>query len=349
MDQSGNQRSGCKVNRRLGALLLSPVSRWALFAWFCLLAPVFPLPAQSVSAESADSNGLSMANYILGAEDQLAIVVLDLEEIKGDKPVRIDFRGDINLPIVGRVHAAGLTMEQLETELEKRFKVVLQDPQVTLTLQEFRSQPVSVLGAVKNPGVHQVHGRKSLFEILSLAGGLNPDAGNSIKITRKKSAGALPVPNAQDDPSGAYRVAELNIRNVMEAKTPQDNITVYPNDVISVPKADLIYVIGAVRKSGGFILSEREKISVLQALSLAEGLDRVASAKTAKILRQAGGTDQRNEIPVDVKLILEGKGKDVPLIANDILFIPTSGTKNVALRTLEAAIQMGTGVVIYRR
>jgi polysaccharide export outer membrane protein len=170
-----------------------------------------------------------------------------------------------------------------------------------------------------------------------------------IKITRKKTAGPLPLPNVADDVSGQYRIAELNVRGVMEAKNPQDNITVLPDDVISVPKADLVYVIGAVRKSGGFILSEREKISVLQALSLAEGLERTASAKKAKILRQVAETDNRTEILIDVKLILEGKGKDVALTANDILFIPTNGAKNVAMRGVEAALQVGTGIAIYRR
>lgn len=327
--------------------------RHAQIRIYVLLAALFgvslALLAQAPPEGTGQENLASMANYVLGPEDQITVSVLDLDEVKSDKPVRVDFRGDINLPIVGRVHASGVTLEQLEAELAKRFKVVLQDPQVTVTLQDFRSQPVSILGAVKNPGVHQVHGRKTLYEILSLAGGLNADAGNSVKITRKKSAGILPLTNAQDDATGQYRVGDLNIRGVMEAKNPNDNITIYPYDVISVPKADLVYVIGAVRKSGGFVLSERETISVLQALSLAEGLDRIAAAKAAKILREQKGSDQRTEIPVDVKLILEGKGKDVALLANDILFIPASGSRNVALRSLEAAIQIGTGVAIYRR
>jgi polysaccharide export outer membrane protein len=302
----------------------------------------------AVALRLAAADPDDIASYVLGPEDQVSVTVLDLDEIKPD-PVRVDVRGNISLPLVGRLRATGLTVEQLEIEIAKRLKSVLQDPQVNVTVQSFRSQPVSVLGAVKTPGVHQVTGKKSLYEVLSLAGGLNPDAGNMIKITRKKTAGPLPLPNVADDVSGQYRIAELNVRGVMEAKNPQDNITVLPDDVISVPKADLVYVIGAVRKSGGFILSEREKISVLQALSLAEGLERTASAKKAKILRQVAETDNRTEILIDVKLILEGKGKDVALTANDILFIPTNGAKNVAMRGVEAALQVGTGIAIYRR
>jgi len=104
-----------------------------------------------------------------------------------------------------------------------------------------------------------------------------------------------------------------------------------------------------VHKVGGFVLSEREKISALQALSLAEGLDRAAAASNAKILRPVGNSDNRVEIPVDLKRILAGKGDDVPLLANDILFVPTSASKNAVYRGLEAAISIGTGIAIYRR
>jgi polysaccharide export outer membrane protein len=242
---------------------------------------------------------------------------------------------------------AGLTVEQAENQIESRLKAVLQNPAVTLSLNEFRPEPVSVLGAVKNPGVVQIVGRKTLYEVLSLAGGLNPDAGNTIKVTRAKKYGPLPLANAVDDSTGEYRVAQLNVRAVMEAQNPEENIPVLPHDVISVPKADLVYVVGCVKKSGGFVLSEREKISVLQALSLAEGLAPGAAGGSAKILRAVGTSDNRVEIPVDLKKLLAGKGGDVPLLANDILFVPTSVAKNAALRTMEAAISIGTGIAIY--
>jgi len=143
-------------------------------------------------------------------------------------------------------------------------------------------------------------------------------------------------------------VANVDVRSLMEARTPQDNIQVKPQDVISVPRAELVYVVGAVKRAGGFVLSEREHISVLQALSMAEGLDRVASASHAKILR---GSDDaaRQEIQVDVTRILAGKSRDIQLFANDILFVPTSAPKSAGLRSLEAAIQLATGVAIYRR
>jgi polysaccharide export outer membrane protein len=290
-------------------------------------------------------------SYILGPEDQLLISVLDLDEIGGkdNKPIRIDTRGNIVLPVAGRIQAAGLTVEQLEKAIALRLKSVLQDPQPSVSVFEFRSQPVSVLGSVKTPGVHQIRGKKTLFEVLSLAGGLNPDAGYQIFITRAKKAGPLPLANAADDSSGTFRVASVSVRSVMDARNPMENIEVLPEDVISVPKADLVYVVGAVKKSGGFVLAEKEKISVLQALSLAEGLDRGSAANKSKILRAVPNSDTRIEIPVDLKLIMAGKKEDLGLRADDILFIPISGPKNAAMRGLEAAIQVGTGMAIYRR
>ena len=287
------------------------------------------------------------STYLLGPGDLVEVNALDLEEL-AERKARVDLKGDINLPSAGRVHAAGLTVEQLEASITTRLKRVLQDPTVTVSIEEYRSQPVSVMGAVGTPGVLQLQGRKTLFEVLSLAGGLKSEAGNLIVITRKKESGKIPLPNAIEDSSG-FSVASLSVKSIMAGKNPQDNILIEPNDVISVPRAELVYVIGAVRKPGGYVLNERESISVLQALSLAEGLDRAASGRTAKILRSNDATPQRLEIAVNVKTILEGKETDVSLRANDILFIPTSAVKNVTIRAAEAALQIGTGLAIYRR
>jgi polysaccharide export outer membrane protein len=271
-----------------------------------------------------------------------------VDEELGDDPYPIDLQGYLTLPRIGRVYAGGLTVEQLQIELTKRFREYLQEPAVTIAVAEYRSQPVSVLGAVGTPGVHQIRGQKTLFEVISEAGGIKTDAGNTITITRQIVNGPLPLPDAVTDPSGRYSVADLNIRAVMSARSPADNIPVKPYDVITVPKADLIYVIGAVKRAGGFPLQERANMTVLQALSLAEGLDKTASSKKAKILRGDDPTHARTEVPVDVKSILEGKSDDMPLLSNDILFIPSSQAKAATYRALEALIQTGTGIAIYR-
>lgn len=295
----------------------------------------------------ADSSN-SDSSYILGPDDEVVIRVLDLPEIN-ERAVRIDMRGNINLPLAGRLRAAGLTVEELEAAIAERLQTYLQKPVVTVAIAEFRSQPVSVLGAVAEPGVHQVQGRKTLYEILSQVGGLKPDAGNVIKITRRKESGPLPLPNAKLDETGQFYIGEVRVKSIMEAENPEENIFVQPNDIISVPKAELVYVIGSVKRSGGFVLNEKESLSVLQVLSLAEGLERTAAPGKAKILRPAGDGSTRQEIPVDLKKLMAGKASDVYMKANDILFVPNSAARAASLRAAEAAIQITTGIIIWRR
>jgi polysaccharide export outer membrane protein len=151
------------------------------------------------------------------------------------------------------------------------------------------------------------------------------------------------------DESGKFEIGELNVRKVLEAKSPEDNIEVLANDVITVPKAELVYIVGAVHKAGGFPLTEKEQISVLQAVSLAEGLENVAGGKNARILRQSAPGAERQELHVNVTRILDGRDKDVALQANDILFIPVSVAKSASIRAMEAAIQAGTGIAVFGR
>ena len=287
------------------------------------------------------------STYLLGPDDQLEISGPELTDL-ANKPMRIDGDGDIQVPLAGRVHVAGLTVQQTEQELNKVLSTYIRHPQVVVNVAEIRSQPVSVLGAVNAPGVHQVQGHKTLLEMLALAGGIRPDAGYSVRITREVAWGCIPLPKAEVDASGRFSVAELNLKKIMEAKTPEENIQIFPHDVISVPKAEMVYVIGEVKRSGGFVLGEHQSISVLQALSLAEGLNGAADTRHARILRLKRDADQREELAVDVKDVLTGKKPDVALQGDDILFIPGSTGKKAALRALEAAIQTGTGLAIWR-
>lgn len=284
--------------------------------------------------------------YMLGPEDQVVIRALDTEEI-GNLPYRIDMRGNINVPLAGTIHAAGLTVAQLESVLRERLSAYLRTPVVTISISEFGSEPVSVLGAVTNPGVHQIRGRKTLFEVLSEAGGLKTEAGNTIKITRRVELGTIPLPGSTRDTSGNFWVAEVSARSILEAQNPSENIPICPNDIISVPRASLVYVIGAVKRTGGFVLTERDHITVLEALAMAEGVDRAASASRAKILRQNGSLG-RKEIAVNVNKILAGKSKDLSLQPDDILFVPSSALKSASMHGIESAIQLASGVAIYR-
>jgi polysaccharide export outer membrane protein len=304
-------------------------------------------PSAATDSQKPGCASQVKSTYLLGPEDELQISGPELDELS-TKTVRVDGEGDIQVPLVGRVHVAGLTVQQAEQELNKRLRTYIRHPQAALDVKDLRSQPASILGAVNAPGVHQVQGHKTLLEMISMAGGIRPDAGYSIRITRQLEWGCIPLPGATLDASGRFTVAQVNLQEIMEAKTPGENIQIFPHDVISVPKAELIYVTGCVKKSGGFILGERQTMSVLQAVSMAEGLGPAPDPRHAKILRLAPGADQRTELPVDLKRILQGKGGDVPMQGNDILFIPDSTGKKVALRVMEAAISTGTGLAIYR-
>jgi polysaccharide export outer membrane protein len=262
--------------------------------------------------------------------------------------MRIDLQGNLNIPLIGRVHAGGLTVDQLEALVVSRLLKYAKRPQVTISVTEFRSQPVSVVGAVNKPGIHQVQGRKTLIEMLSLAEGLRNDAGNTIKLTRQITWGAIPLPDVMVNEAAGFSVAEITVNSIMEARNPEQNIPIMPNDIISVPRAALVYVVGNVKRSGGFVLGEKKGVSTLQALALAEGLDRAAAPEHAKIFRVPPDGGERTEISVNLKKILSGKGKDIPMYANDVLFIPNSASRTIGYRALESAIQLGTGVLIWR-
>ena len=305
--------------------------------------------AAKVQQSKPKCDGERHSTYLLGPDDQLEISEPELTELAAaNKPTPIDGDGDIEVPLGGRVHVSGMTVQQVEQELNKVLSAYILHPHVAVSVAEVRSQPVSVLGAVNTPGVHQVRGQKRLLEMLALAGGVRQDAGYSIRVTRQLEWGCIPLPNAELDPSGQFSVAQVNLQKIMEAQDPEDNIQIFPHDVVSVPKAEMVYVIGDVKHAGGFVLGEHKSISLLQVLSLAEGLNATADAGHARILRLKHNADQREEMAVNVKEVLKGKTPDVPLLGEDILFIPGSTGKKVALRSLEAAIQAGTGYAIWR-
>jgi polysaccharide biosynthesis/export protein len=305
---------------------------------FAVLALIFETPPSTPPA--------APDTYTLGPGDQIVVRVPDFEEID-NKTVPIDQKGTINLPAVGRLQASGLTTEQLEAAISERLKKYLVKPDVSIYLTETRSQPVSLIGEVQTPGVHQLQGQKNLFEVLSLAGGLRQEAGNVINITRRLEWGPIPLPSAANDATGQFSVASVDVKSVMDASHPAENILIKPNDVISVPKADIIYVIGAVNKPGAYVLGEHRSLSALQILALAQGTDKTAATKEARIMRVVPGSSDRAEIPVDLRTILTGKIPDIPLTADDILFVPTSKAKAVGFRALDALAQMAT-VAVYR-
>jgi polysaccharide export outer membrane protein len=259
--------------------------------------------------------------------------------------VRIASSGDINLQMVGRIRAAGMKVEELETELAERLKVYIKEPQVVVSLVRSNSEPVSVLGAVARPGIVQLEGQKTLIEVISLAGGLTTDAAPLIKITRRSEWGAIPLQSARTE--GAFSIAEINYTDILNTTRPEENIQVLPQDVISVPRAPLIYVIGDVRSPGGFVLNGKITVSLIEALARAGGTNPTAQDKEAKIIRPVPGAN-RIEIAVNLKQVLAGKTKDMMLQPEDILYVPSSAIKSTLRRTVDQVIGTTLGVAMYR-
>ena len=326
-------------------------------AYLWLLPSILPGQARPASAPESAANlptqqppattAPSSSGYVLGPDDQILIRALDGLDI-GDKPVLIGTNGNITLPLIGRVQAAGLTVEQLEAELASRLKAYVKEPQISVTVTEFRSQPVSVFGAVATPGVVQLRGRKTLYEALSMAGGPRETAGSTVSIVRLSENGPIPLPGASPDPTGRYSSAELDMQEILDGKNPAVNIEIKPHDVISVSQgnARMVYVVGDVQRAGAFNLGSQRTISVLSAVSLAGGLGHTAKPEKALILRPAPNSQKHEEIAVNVKQILAGKAEDIGLRPDDVLVVPTSSRKTFAV-LVSGALAGAVSAAIY--
>jgi polysaccharide export outer membrane protein len=195
---------------------------------------------------------------------------------------------------------------------------------------------------VANPGVQQIAPGARLLDILTAAGGLRSDAGPVAKIMRPLANGALPIRGASADPKGEHSVGEVNLRALLASDGNAENLLIKPHDVVSVPQANLVYVAGDVVRPGSYPVNDGQALSALQALSLSGGLNRTAAAGQARILRPLMGGPKRAEIRIDLGRIVAGKISDVPLLPNDILFVPSSGARRFTGRAVEALVQGGT-------
>jgi polysaccharide export outer membrane protein len=289
------------------------------------------------------------SNYILGPEDVINIDVFNVPELS--RAARIANDGMISLPLIGRVQAAGLTAEQLRKELADKWgENYLQDPQVTVFVSDFKAKPVSVIGAVERPGLYPLTGRRTLIEMLSMAGGFGKRgtsaAGRTVLVTRKSGFGDLqPVDGMHV--RGPDQI-EIDLNRLLYTKDEALNIEMKPLDIISVSKAEVVYVTGAVKRPGGFVLEDRPTMTVLQAVAMAEGLTPTSAKKSARILR-TNQDGSKTDVPINLSKILSGEAEDTTLAANDILFVPDSKKKIVGVKATDAAIYTLSGWLIWVR
>ncbi len=291
-------------------------------------------PAQTAGAAQQLPPDTVRPNYVLGPNDQILIRAPEAEEIN-QKPFRIDGDGNINLPLVGRIHVAGMTLQELEADLVRRLREYIREPQVFVDVVQFRSAPVYFVGMFQRPGIYALQGNRTLVEMLTSVGGLQPNASRHITITRHEEYGPIPLPNAVVDPARKVSTADISLGTLRENINPAENILLQPYDIISVGRAELVYMDGQLSKVGGIELGERDSISMLQAVSQSGGFTPDANSDKIRILRPVLGTNRRYVIYVDGKRLLDGKGLDEPLLPGDIVYVPRS-YKRVFYQTVQA-------------
>jgi polysaccharide export outer membrane protein len=301
-------------------------------------APPPQAGAQPPAPAREDSSSPIRSSYALGPNDQITIRAFEVEEIN-DRPFRIDGDGYVNLPLLGRVKLAGLTVQEAEQQLTTLLKKYVKEPQVLITVTQFRSEPIFFVGAFSRPGIYPLQGRRTLVEMLSTIGGLQPNASRRIKLTRRLESGPIPLPNAVVDQEKKISTVEIGMGSLRENVNPAEDIVLQAFDIVTVERAEMVYVNGEVAKVGGFELGERESLSVVQLLTIAGGVTKDAKPEKARVLRPVLNTSRRAEVTINVKRIFEGKDSDYPLLPNDLLYIPRNRDrknliKNVALFAL---------------
>jgi polysaccharide biosynthesis/export protein len=285
-----------------------------------------PNPAQAARGLRDLPQDNIRPNYVLGANDQILVREPNTDEIN-EKPFRIDSDGNVNMPLVGRIHVTGMTVQEFEADLTTKLRDYIRDPHPIISVVQFRSEPVFFVGAFKTPGIYPLQGRRTLVEMLAAIGGTQSNASQHIKVTRRAEYGVIPLPGAIEDPEKKISTVEISIGSLRTNANPAEDILLQPYDVISVERAEQIYMSGEVNRNNAIELGERDSISILQALTLAGGFTKDSAKGKVRILRPILNTNRRYAIEVDLQRLLEGKDSDVPLLPNDIVYVPKSYTR----------------------
>jgi polysaccharide biosynthesis/export protein len=297
-------------------------------------------------AQLAVASEVKQGDYVIGSSDLLGIEVFDVPELSRD--VRVNETGYISLPLMpSKVRAGGLTTFQLQDKLAELLQTngLVSTPQVSVSVKEQHSQPITVIGAVKNPMVIQALRKTTLLQALSQAGGIADDAGSTVIVTRPVSDTFESADPGNAAAPSAPQSFTINLSDILESGDSRFNIPLLGGDVVSVPRAGIIYVVGAVARPGGFLLqNDQDRMTMLKMLSLAGGTTNTAKTKNAVILRKNLATGQRDQVPVDLGKVMHLKTQDVQLQANDILFVPDSNGLKALHRAGDVAVTLTTGI-----
>jgi polysaccharide export outer membrane protein len=276
----------------------------------------------SALAHMTSAGPTSTADYRLGADDLLEITLFNIPEsragiISRRTEVRVTQGGMITLPLLGDIPAAGLTPSTLERVLRERYDAHLYNPQVGVQVKEYRGQRISVLGAVRNPGIFQLSGPNTLADLLAMAGGINERAGSQVHIYRQQGEGRQ-----------TYVVDLLTLASNPELV----NMPVQPGDLISVPQTGMFFVDGAIGRPGSYPLNQPHTLT--QALAVAGGItEALADYSSVAIFRRRDALEA-DKISVNLKDILAGRTSDPQIEANDVIVVPMSTAKYIVERFL---------------
>jgi len=295
-----------------------------------LRLPAWPL-ANGQTNPGQMRGPVAEVSSVIGAEDVLDVEVFDTPELS-TATARVTESGDVNLPVLGPIQVAGLSPNEaaLKIETELKTRGIMLQPHVTVSIVESAPRGATLLGEVKSPGVYSVMGRRRLLDLIAMAGGLGPNAGKLVSIAHR------------DDPQHPEMV-----RLVPRAAQlgSQQNPVIHPGDTIMVGRAGVVYILGDVKKPGGFLIDNDEHISLMQALTLAGGWNKEAALSKAVVIRKI--PQGHKQLDLDLKHVLKGKQADIKVEDGDILYVPSSLGKTLAYRGIEAVIAAAQTAVVY--
>jgi polysaccharide biosynthesis/export protein len=294
-----------------------------------LFAPLVLPQERGVSVPEATVN---LPAQKIGPRDLVAIQVYDSPELT--RTVRIGADGMIRLPMLKQhIKAEGLMPSDLESALAKALEEegILIEPVVTITIAEYSSRPISVAGAVKTPLTFQASAPVTLLEAVTRAGGLTPEAGSEILISKSQ-------PGPDGEPTSL--IQRVPVKALIDSGDPESNLKLTGGEEIRVPEAGKVFVVGNVKKPGAFPVQDGAETSVLKVLALAEGLVPFAGKQAYIYRREASGS--KNEIPIELSRIMDRRAPDATLLANDVLYVPDNHGKRLGLAALEKILMFGS-------
>jgi polysaccharide export outer membrane protein len=272
------------------------------------------LTAREYAASPEGKRGVSR-EYRVGGNDVLSVLVYEEKDLSRES-IRVTSDGCINFPLIGTLSVAGKTTAQIEQLISDKLteQQYLIKPHVGVKVQEFLSKKVLVMGSIEEPGTYFLHEEETVLDLISRAGGVDfAEGANRINILRVQEV----------DGQDKKFIIDINLRLLLQGSDPVSNLLLKNKDIINIPKADKIFVIGQVNEPGDYILKDRD-IGIVEAIGMAGGFTRIAAANRVHIIRTEDGVDKKYTVNVDMITEEGKKGEDIVLKPNDVIVVPES-------------------------